>query len=40
MPTEAMTHFILGEGRVSGGTTPGASAWQLVWSNLISDAKG
>jgi IS30 family transposase len=25
-----MTHFISGEGGVLGGTTPGASAWQLV----------
>jgi hypothetical protein len=36
---EAMTHFIPGEGGVSGGTTPEASAWRLVRSNHTRDAK-
>jgi hypothetical protein len=33
-------YFIPDECRVSGGTTPGASAWRLVRSNLTATSKG
>jgi hypothetical protein len=36
---EVMTHFIPGEGGVLSGMTSGASAWQLVRSNLTGNAK-